>query len=370
MKVPFSDLPGQYRALAAEIDHEIKSVLESGAYVLGPQLTELEEEFAAYTESNHAVGVNSGTSALHLALLAAGVKPGDEVITAPMTFVATIAAIEYARARPRFVDIDPIYQTMDVSRLEATISAKTKVLLPVHLHGQACDMKPILEIATRHGLEVIEDAAQAHGGSYDGKALGTMGRLGCFSFYPGKNLGACGEGGMVLCQNPEDEAEIKLLRNWGAQEKYLHEKRGFNYRLDSIQSAILRVKLRSLRSWARRRHVIASLYLQRLKGAPLILPTERPGSVHAYHVFAVRVRERDAVAAQLRLKGIETGNHYPLPVHLQPAYRDLGYVQGSFPVSEKIAQETLSLPIYPEMSDAQVEYVAESLIEILKRPES
>jgi dTDP-4-amino-4,6-dideoxygalactose transaminase len=367
MKVPFSNLPGQYRALATEIDREIKAVLESGSYVLGPQLAELEKEFAASTGCPHGVGVNSGTSALHLALLAAGVKPGDEVITVPMTFVATIAAIEYAQAVPRFVDIDPVHHTMDVSKLEAAISGKTKVILPVHLHGQACDMAPILEIATRRGLTVIEDAAQAHGGFYGGKALGTLGRMGCFSFYPGKNLGACGEAGMVLCQSAEDEAEIKLLRNWGSREKYLHEKRGFNYRLDSIQSAILRVKLRSLESWARRRHEMASLYLALLKSASLLLPTERPGSIHAYHVFAVRIQQRDSVAAQLRQRGIETGIHYPLPVHLQPAYRDLGYGKGRFPVSEQMARETLSLPIYPEMSDGQVEYVAQSLMEILEQ---
>ena len=367
MKVPYLDLKAQYQTISSEINAEIKRVLESGAFILSPDLEALENEFAAYSGCEHAVGVNSGTSALHLALLAAGIKPGDEVLTVPMTFVATVAAIEYAHAIPRLVDIDPLYQTIDIHKLPQAITKKTKAIIPVHLHGQSCDMKPVLALAAQHGLTVIEDAAQAHAASYQGKTLGTIGRLGCFSFYPGKNLGAYGEGGMVLCAGKEDADQIKLLRNWGSSRRYHHEQRGFNYRLDAIQSAILRVKLRHLSAWTQRRREIASLYSQSLKGAPLTLPSELPNSRHVYHVYAVRVKKRDQVAQMLSERGIQNNSHYPIPVHLQNGYRDLGYQAGDFPESEKMANETLSLPIYPEMTDEQVRFVSEQLKEILSK---
>ena len=365
MKVPYLDLPAQYRTISSEIDAEIKRVLESGAFVLGPELEALEQEFAAYCGCEHAVGVNSGTSALHLALLAAGIKPGDEVLTVPMTFVATVAAIEYVRAVPRFVDIHPLYKTIETDKLRAAITAKTKAVIPVHLHGQACDMASILALAGELGLTVIEDAAQAHAASYHSKTVGTFGRFGCFSFYPGKNLGAYGEGGMVLCAGKEDADQIKLLRNWGSSRRYHHEQRGFNYRLDAIQSAIIRVKLRHLSAWTQRRREIAAFYTQKLKDAPLTLPLEFPDSHPVYHVYAVGVKGRDQVAQQLAERGIQSNAHYPIPVHLQTGYRDLGYREGDFPESEKMARETLSLPIYPEMTDEQVEFVCAQLKEIL-----
>jgi len=365
MKVPYMDIPAQYRTISADIDAAIKKVLESGAFILGPELEALEKEFASFCGGQHAVGVNSGTSALHLALLAAGIQPGDEVVTVPMTFVATVAAIEYAHAIPRFVDIDPLHQTMDPSKLNAAITKKTKAILPVHLHGQSCDMTPILTIAEKHGPTVIEDTAQAHAASYHGKTLGTLGRMGCFSFYPGKNLGAYGEGGMVLCANKTDADQIKLLRNWGSSRRYHHEQRGFNYRLDGIQSAILRVKLKHLETWTQRRREIAALYSQNLKNAPLGLPAELPNSRHVYHVYAVRVKNRDQVAQMLSERGIQNNAHYPIPVHLQNGYRDLGYKAGDFPESEKMANETLSLPIYPEMTNEQIQYVCEQLKEIV-----
>jgi dTDP-4-amino-4,6-dideoxygalactose transaminase len=367
MKIPYLDLKAQYQSISSEIDTEIKRVLESSAFILGPDLEALEREFASFSGCEHAVGVNSGTSALHLALLAAGIQPGDEVLTVPMTFVATVAAIEYARAIPRFVDIHPLYQTIDIDKLRGAITAKTKAIMPVHLHGQSCDMAPILAFAEQHGLTVIEDAAQAHAASYRGKTLGTFGRMGCFSFYPGKNLGAYGEGGMVLCARREDADAIKLLRNWGSSRRYHHEQRGFNYRLDAIQSAILRVKLRHLPAWTQRRREVASLYTQSLKDAPLTLPSELPDSRHVYHVYAVRVKKRDRVAQMLSESGIQNNSHYPIPVHLQNGYRDLGYQTGDFPESEKMAQETLSLPIYPEMTDDQVRFVAMQLKEILDK---
>ncbi|MCE0522827.1 MAG: DegT/DnrJ/EryC1/StrS family aminotransferase [Methylacidiphilales bacterium] len=365
MKVPYLDLQAQYRTLSSEIDAEIKRVLESGAFILGPELEALEHEFAAFCGSPHAVGVNSGTSALHLALLAAGVQPGDEVLTVPMTFVATVAAIEYARAVPRFVDIHPVYKTIDPDKISVAITPKTKAIIPVHLHGQPCDMAPLLALAEQHGLTVIEDAAQAHAAAYRGKTAGTFGRFGCFSFYPGKNLGAYGEGGMVLCAGQEDAEQIKLLRNWGSNRRYHHEQRGFNYRLDAIQSAILRVKLRRLTGWTQRRREIAALYSRKLKDAPLTLPVELPGSQHVHHVYAVGVKDRDQVARQLSERGIQTNAHYPVPVHLQEGYRDLGYRAGDFPESEKMAAETLSLPIYPEMTNDQVEFVCAQLKEIV-----
>jgi dTDP-4-amino-4,6-dideoxygalactose transaminase len=357
-RIPFIDLQAQYRSIKAEIDAAVVRVLEEGQFALGPAVSRFEQAFASYCGTREAIGVNSGTSALHLALLAAGVAPGDEVITVPFTFVATVAAIEYAGARPVFVDVEETYYTMDPARLEAAITPRTKAIVPVHLYGQPADMDPILEIAARRGLTVIEDACQAHGAEYRGRRCGSLGTLGCFSFYPTKNLGAYGEGGAVVTSSPELAARIRLLRNWGEDARYAHAARGFNYRMDAIQGAMLDVKLRRLDAWteARRAHAVA--YGRCLQDTAASVPRVREGVRHVYHVFAVRVGQRDAVRARLADAGVQTGVHYPIPLHLQPAYRDLGYARGAFPVAERLAGEVLSLPMFPELTERQIEIVA------------
>jgi len=356
--IPLVDLKAQYRALKPEIDRAVLQVLDSAQFILGPAVSAFEKDFAAFCHTSEAIGVNSGTSALHLSLLAAGVGPGDEVITVPFTFVATVAAIEHAGAKPVLVDIEPDYWTMDPASVEAAITPRTKAIVPVHLYGQPADMDPILAIAKRHGLMVIEDACQAHGSEYRGRRCGSMGQSGCFSFYPGKNLGAYGEGGAVVTSDPAMAEKIRLLRAWGEETRYEHKYRGFNYRMDGVQGAVLGVKLKYLEGWteARRRH--AAEYAAQLTDTPAIVPSERPGSRHVYHVYVVRLAERDAWRARLTEAGVQTGVHYPIPVHLQPAYRDLGYSRGDFPVSERAAAEVLSLPIFPELTTAQIDTVA------------
>jgi dTDP-4-amino-4,6-dideoxygalactose transaminase len=358
VQVPFADLQAQYRALKPEIDAAVLRVLESAEFVLGPAVAAFERDFAAYCHASDAIGVNSGTSALHLALLAAGVGAGDEVITVPFTFVATVAAIEYAGARPVLVDVEPDYWTMDPGALEAAITPRTKAIIPVHLYGQPADMDPILAIARKHGLVVIEDACQAHGSEYKGRRCGSMGQLACFSFYPGKNLGAYGEGGAVVTNDPALAARIRLLRAWGEEQRYEHKYRGFNYRMDGVQGAVLGVKLRYLEAWTERRRQIASQYARRLAGTDAVLPRERESVRHVYHAYVVRVRERERWRARLADAGVQTGVHYPVPVHLQPAYRDLGYGPGDFPVSESAAAQVLSLPVFPELTDVQIDTVA------------
>ena len=355
--IPFLDLQAQYRALKPEIDQAVLDVLGNAQFILGPAVSAFEKDFAAFCRTSDAIGVNSGTSALHLSLLAAGVGPGDEVITVPFTFVATVAAIEYTGATPVLVDVEPEYMTMDPGKIEAAITPRTKAIVPVHLYGQSADMDPILAVADRHGLVVIEDACQAHGADYNGRRCGSMGRLGCFSFYPGKNLGAYGEGGAVVTNDPALAEKIRLLRAWGEETRYEHKYRGFNYRMDGVQGAVLGVKLKYLDAWteARRRH--AAEYTARLTDTVATTPRERKGSRHVYHVYVVRLPDREAWRARLTQAGIQTGVHYPIPVHLQPAYRDLGYSLGDFPVSERAAAEVLSLPISPELTSEQVEKV-------------
>lgn len=355
--IPFLDLKTQYHAIADDIQRTVISTLASTQFVLGKEVTAFEEEFAAYSGGKFGIGVNSGTSALHLALLAAGVGPGDEVITVSCTFVATVAAVDYAGAQPVFVDVDPQTLNMDVQQVEAAITERTKAILPVHLHGQPADLDPILDIARRHGLVVIEDAAQAHGAEYKGKRVGSLGDLGCFSFYPGKNLGAYGEAGMVVTNNDEYARIIRMLRDWGQEQKYHHLYKGFNYRMDGIQGAVLRVKLRHLDAWtdARRRH--AGYYNELLAGSGVQTPTEAPYNRHVYHVYAVRSQKRDRLQEALQAEEIQTGIHYPIPVHLQKAYAAFGYKSGDLPVTEKAATELLSLPMYPELSRGQVEAV-------------
>jgi dTDP-4-amino-4,6-dideoxygalactose transaminase len=356
--IPFVDLKSQYRSIKTEIARAIHQVLDESQYILGPAVSAFERDFAAFCTTREAIGVNSGTSALHLALLAAGVRAGDEVITVPFTFVATVAAIEYAGARPVLVDVEPDYWTMDPAKLAAAITPRTKAIVPVHLYGQPADMDPILAIAQQHGIPVIEDACQSHGSEYHGRRCGSMGQIGCFSFYPGKNLGAYGEGGAVVTNDPEVATRIRLLRAWGEETRYEHKYRGFNYRMDGIQGAVLGVKLKHLEAWTEARRTHAKTYAHALADSNVIPPVERNRTRHVYHVYVVRAQERDALRARLTDAGVQTGVHYPIPVHLQPAYRDLGYSAGDFPVSERAASEVLSLPIYPELTEAQIHTIA------------
>jgi dTDP-4-amino-4,6-dideoxygalactose transaminase len=356
--IPLVDLKAQYKALKPDIDRAIQEVLDESQFILGPAVTSFERDFATFCGSAEAIGVNSGTSALHLALLAAGVRPGDDVITVPFTFVATVSAIEYAGARPVLIDVEPDYWTMDPAKIEGAITARTKAIMPVHLYGQPADMAPILSIADQHGLAVIEDACQAHGSEYRGRRCGSLGRLGCFSFYPGKNLGAYGEGGAVVTSDPELAARVRLLRAWGEETRYEHKYRGFNYRMDGIQGAVLGVKLKHLDAWTEARRARAADYAGQLEDTPAITPAERPDVRHVYHVYVVRVPDRAVWRARLTAAGVQTGVHYPIPVHLQPAYRDLGYSAGDFPVAERAAREVLSLPIYPELTSEQIETIA------------
>ena len=361
VKVPYLDLKAQYRSIKPEIDAAINGVLESCQFVLGSEVAAFEQDFAAYCGAAECVALNSGTSALHLALLAAGIGPGDEVITTPFTFVASVAAVLYAGARPVLVDIDPHSFTLDPTKIEAAITPSSKALLPVHLYGQPADMDPIMQIARRHGLIVIEDAAQAHGAKYKGRPVGSIGDLACFSFYPGKNLGAYGEGGAVTTSNPKYARNVRMLRDWGQDHKYHHLLRGYNYRMEGFQGAVLRVKLRHLEDWTETRRALVRQYDELLAGCDLQTPAEMPWARHVYHVYTVRSKERDRLKAALNDNGIQTGIHYPVPVHLQPAYADLGYGPGAFPQAEMAASQVLSLPLYPELSSQTVAQVAQAV---------
>jgi dTDP-4-amino-4,6-dideoxygalactose transaminase len=360
-KVPYLDLKAQYQSIKHEIDAAISLVLDSCQFVLGPEVATFEQEFATYCGTSDCIALNSGTSALHLALLAAGVGPGDEVITVPFTFVASVAAICYTGASPVLVDIDPRSFTMDPAAIETVITSRTKAILPVHLYGQPADMDPIMEVARRHGLVVIEDAAQAHGAKYKGRPVGSIGDMACFSFYPGKNLGAYGEGGAVTTSNAEHGCTVRMLRDWGQDRKYHHVLRGYNYRMEGFQGAILRVKLRHLEQWTEARRAVVTQYNRHLADAGVERPTEMPWARHVYHVYTLRADNRDGLQIALQAEGIQTGIHYPVPVHLQPAYADLGYGKGAFLQSEKAAAQVLSLPLYPEMTDVQVQRVSQAL---------
>lgn len=355
--IPFLDLQAQYQSIKEELDAAVLRVLASGHYALGPEVAAFEEEFAAFCGVPHAVAVNSGTSALHLALLAIGIKPGDEVITVASTFVATVAAIDYCGARPVFVDVEPDTLNMDPALIEARITERTRAILPVHLHGHPADMDPILAIARRHGLAVIEDAAQAHDAEYKGRRVGSLGELACFSFYPGKNLGACGEGGIVLTANPDHAGRLRRLRDWGQSRKYHHDFKGFNYRMEGIQGAVLRVKLRHLKDWTEARRHHAALYGELLADSGIETAVEKDYARHIYHVYAIRTPRRDALQEALSSAGIATGIHYPIPVHLQKAYAEFGDGPGSLPVTEREAGRLLSLPMFAELSDQQVQSV-------------
>lgn len=362
-EVPFFDLRRQYEKLKVELDDAFRRVFEKGNFILGENVRLFEEEFASYSGAKFAVGVGSGTEALHLSLRACGVGPGDEVITVPNTAVPTVSAISSAGARPVFVDITPDIHTINVEKIEEKITEKTKVILPVHLYGHPAEMGQILKLAKAHNLKVIEDACQAHGAKYNGKNAGTIGGLGCFSFYPTKNLGAYGDGGMVVTSDGELYEKLVMLRNYGEVKKFTSKIEGFNSRLDEIQAAVLRIKLRYLDEWNNERGNIAELYQQLLKDSDIQLPHEREWAKHVYHLFVIKVNKRDTLRNYLEEHGIGTQIHYPIPIHQQEAYKKLGYREGDFPVSEKNAEEILSIPIYPELTTVEVETVARCIKE-------
>ena len=364
MKVPFLDLKAHHAPLIDEFDHAIREVIESSAFAGGPFVKTFEEEFAAYCGSEYAIGVGNGTDALWLTLLAVGIEPGDEVITVPNTFFATVEAITYCGAKPVFVDVDESTFTMDPAELENSLTARTKAIIPVHLFGQPADMDPILEFARAHGLFVIEDAAQAHGAEYRGQKAGTLGDTGCFSFYPGKNLGAFGEAGAVVTNDVELREKIQVLRDHGQARKYCHTLVGWNCRMDGIQAAILSIKLRHLEEANLLRRKRALQYNQAFGGIEAIAtPFEADYARHVYHVYAIRVQDRDEVRRYLEQKGIGCGVHYPIPIHLQEACRGLGYTEGALPIAEKLAEEFLSLPMFPELTEEQTEHVAKCVSE-------
>lgn len=362
--IPFLDLKAQLRQIGPELAEAAQRVVLSGHYILGPEVKAFESEFAAHCQTTDSVGVNSGTAALVLALRALGIGAGDEVITVPLTFVATVAAIENAGARPVFVDVDPVTWTMDPGKIEAAITPRTKAILPVHLHGLCADMDPILAIARKHGLKVVEDACQAHGAEYKGRRAGSMGDLAAFSFYPGKNLGACGEGGAITGSDTNVMQKVRMLRDWGQERKYHHVEKGYNARLDELQAAMLRIKLRHLEEWTEGRRTNARHYAEGL-GDSVVRPCSPDDRRHVYHVYSLRVANRDAVSKALNDAGVATGIHYPIPVHLQPAWADLGYKNGDFPVSEQAALEFLSLPMFAELTAEQVVQVCAAVKKVV-----
>jgi len=367
MSVKFLDLHAQYQSIKQDIDAAVLNVLASSQYVLGPEVEAFEREFAAVQGAAEAVAVNSGTSALHVALLAAGIGAGDEVITVPMTFTATGAAVAYTGARPVFVDVDPDSFTMDPAEVEARITPRTRAIIPVHLYGQPADMAPLMAIAEKHGLLVIEDAAQAHLGEVDGRKVGGIGHVAAFSFYPGKNLGAYGEAGIATTNDAELARKMRLFRDWGQERKYHHKMVAYNYRMDAIQGAILRVKLRHLEAWTEARRRVAARYQDRLANLGVRPASEAGGRRHVYHVFSIFHPRRDELQEFLAERQIQSGKHYPVPLHLQEAFADLGHREGDFPVSERVAREQLSLPIYPEMSDEDVDAVCDAVADWIGR---
>ena len=363
--IPLVDLKAQYVTIKPEVDAAMQAVVDSTAFINGPQVRSFEEAFAAFCGARHAVGVQSGTSALHLALLAAGICPGDEVIVPSMTFIATAEMVGRLGARPVFADVEAGTCNLDAASLERAITPRTRAVIVVHLYGQPAEMDDILTVARRHDLRVIEDAAQAHGAEYRGRRAGTLGDVATFSFYPGKNLGAYGDAGALVTDDDAVAEEVRLLRNHGRRHKYTHEREGFNYRMDTLQAAVLETKLRHLEDWNAARRRTAGLYRQHLAGLPLELPAEAEHLRSVYHLFVVRVQRRDEVLAYLKDKGIGAGVHYPIPLHMQPAYDFLGYRPEDLPGARAAGETVLSLPMYPELSEAQVEQVAATLGEAL-----
>lgn len=368
MTIPFLDLHSYHRAHREEFDDAIGEVIDSGAFAGGRHVEQFETEFAAFCGSRHAVGVGNGTDALWLPLLALGVGPGDEVITVPATFIATSEAITYCGATPLFIDIDERTYGMNPELLEAAITPRTKAIMPVHLFGHPVDMDPILEIANAHGIPVVEDAAQAHGSRYKGRRAGTMGAAGAFSFYPGKNLGAFGEAGAVVTDDDTLAKKMRMFRDHGQAKKYFHDVVGWNCRMDGIQGAVLSIKLRHLDERNQLRRDRAAQYDEALRDqVTLVTPVGSANVEHNYHIYAVRVPNRDAVLEAMTASGIGCGIHYPVPVHLQNAYKDLPYQKGDFPIAERCAEEFLSLPMFPELTPGQVDEVAGTLKELLQR---
>ena len=359
--VPVLDLSAQYATIRDEVLEALRKVAESTTYVLGPTVAEFEKAFASYVGTRYCIGVNSGTSALHLALICAGVQSGDEVITVPMTFIATTWAISYVGAKPVFVDVDPVTYTMDVRQVEERITGRTRAIMPVHLYGQPADLEPLLEIGRRRGIPIIEDAAQAHGARYHGCGVGTLGFCGCYSFYPGKNLGAYGEAGAVVTNDPQVAERLDSLRNHAQSRRYHHGELGFNYRMDAFQGAVLSVKLKYLEAWTEARRRLAACYHEGLARLPLKLPTEAPGRRHVWHLFVALHSERDWIRRELEARGIQSALHYPVPVHLQDAYAHLEHRSGDFPVSEQVARDCFTLPLYPELTADQQDRVIEAL---------
>jgi dTDP-4-amino-4,6-dideoxygalactose transaminase len=367
LHVPFVDLKLQYQNHRTDIDKAIQSVVDSAAFLEGPEVKEFESNFASYCGTRESVALDSGTAALHLALAALGIRSGDEVIIPTNTFIATAAAVAATGARPVFVDADPRTWLMDLNQAEAKINPKTRGITAVHLYGNPMDMEILLQIAQKRHVPVIEDACQAHGAIVPGgKRAGAVGEAGCFSFYPAKNLGAFGDGGLATTNDPVLADRMRRLRNHGRLDKYKHAEAAFNCRMDTIQAAVLKVKLQYLDSWNRRRRELAASYRRILSPLPLQIPEIIDGAEAVHHLFPVCVQQRDAVSGFLKQRGIETGVHYPIPLHLQPAFRSLGHKSGDFPVSEKIASETLSLPIFPEMTNEQLNHVCESMGEFFR----
>jgi len=357
MQVPFLDLKAQYETIKDEINIAIQAVLESCAFAGGPFVEKFEEEFADFCNTKYAVGVGSGTEALWLTLLALGMKEGDEVITVPNTFIATAEAISFTRAKPVFVDVDERYYTLDHRLLEAVITTNTKAIIPVHLFGQMADMDPIMEIAKKHDLFVIEDACQAHGAEYKKRRSGSIGNAGCFSFYPGKNLGAYGEAGAVVTNNIELKNKIAILRDHGQREKYYHNFIGWNARMDGIQAAILSIKLKYLEHWNNKRRIVAAMYNQQLCELDEVKhPIEADFNKHIYHIYAARVQYQQRLIEILKNKNIHCGIHYPIGIHLQKAYKELGIIQGKYSISERCMKEFVSLPMFSELSQDQINY--------------
>lgn len=367
-RIPLIDLGEAHRALRRELEAAMGEVIDASAFAGGPFVQRFEEDFATFLGARHAVGVGSGTEALWLSLLALGIGSGHEVITVANTFMATAEAISHAGATPVFVEIDPATSTLSPGALEQAITPRTRAIIPVHLYGHPADMDPILEIARRHRLAVVEDACQAHGARYHGHPAGTMGVTGCFSFYPGKNLGAMGDAGAIVTQDSALAAELRTLRDHGQSERYRHTRVGWNGRMDGLQAAVLQVKLRRLAEWneARRRH--AAVYRDLLADVPALwVPTASAGVDSAWHLFSVRVPQRDAILASMAEEGIACGIHYPVPIHLQQAYRPLGLGPGTLPITERLAGMVLSLPLYPELTRAQIERVVMVLSEQVRR---
>lgn len=358
---PFVDLAAQRAGLGTALDDACLRALASGDYVLGADVEAFEAEFARYCGVRHAVGVDSGTSAIELALLAFDVGPGDEVITAANTFVATTFAIAHTGARPVLVDVDPVTYTLEATAVAEAITPRTRAIVPVHLYGQCADMDPILSLAQDHELIVVEDACQAHGAQYRGRPAGSLGNAAAFSFYPAKNLGAAGDGGMVVTSDATIAEQVRLLRNYGQRVKYRSQLLGHNRRLDTLQAAMLRIKLPHLDDWNEARRSHAARYDAALAGSSAVRPVARGSDEHVWHLYVIRVPERDAVRERLAEQGIDTGIHYPVPVHLQEAHRDLGHLVGDFPVTERYASEILSLPMYPELAPEAPERVAQIL---------